>query len=86
MEHTAKHELKLLMRCTLPLTGAGVVDMVVTDLGVFTIDKKHGGGFALVELAPEVTFDEIRAKTQAHVRLDRANSGPSALAVRRRSH
>jgi 3-oxoacid CoA-transferase subunit B len=74
MEHTAKHELKLLKRCTLPLTGAGVVDMVITDLGVFAIDKKHGGGFALIELAPDVTFDEVRAKTQAHVRLDRANS------------
>src|SRR5579885_1586175 len=41
MEHTAKDEKKLLHRCTLPLTGARVVDMVVTDLAVFTIDK-HG--------------------------------------------
>ena len=40
MEHSAKNEAKLLKRCTLPLTGAGVVDMVITDLGVFTIDKK----------------------------------------------
>ena len=40
MEHSAKNEPKLLKRCTLPLTGAGVVDMVITDLGVFTIDKK----------------------------------------------
>src|SRR5207249_12040429 len=39
MEHSAKNEPKLLKRCTLPLTGAGVVDMVITDLGVFTIDK-----------------------------------------------
>src|SRR4029077_6170284 len=52
MEHSAKNEPKLLHRCTLPLTGAGVVDMVITDLGVFAIDKK-GGGMTLVALAPE---------------------------------
>ena len=64
MEHSAKNEPKLLHRCTLPLTGAGVVDMVITDLGVFTIDKK-GGGMTLVALAPDVTLDEIKAKTEA---------------------
>ena len=55
---------KLLHRCTLPLTGAGVVDMVITDLGVFTVDRQ-GGGMTLVELAPEVTLDEIKSKTEA---------------------
>ncbi len=65
MEHSAKNEPKLLKRCTLPLTGAGVVDMVITDLGVFTIDKKGGGGMTLVELAPGSTLDEIRSKTEA---------------------
>ena len=40
MEHSAKNEAKLLKKCNLPLTGAGVVDMVITDLGVFTIDRK----------------------------------------------
>ena len=64
MEHSAKNEPKLLHRCTLPLTGAGVVDMVVTDLGVFTIDRK-GGGMTLITLAPEVTLEEIQAKTEA---------------------
>ena len=64
MEHSAKNESKLLKNCTLPLTGAGVVDMVITDLGVFTIDR-HGGGMTLVELAPEVTLDEIKSKTEA---------------------
>jgi len=44
MEHTAKDERKLLHRCSLPLTGAGVVDMVITDLGVFAIEK-HKPGF-----------------------------------------
>jgi 3-oxoacid CoA-transferase subunit B len=66
MEHSAKNEPKLLKRCTLPLTGAGVVDMVITDLGVFTIDKKGGGGMTLVELAPGATLEEIRSKTQAN--------------------
>src|SRR6266853_1181971 len=69
MEHTAKDEPKLLKRCNLPLTGAGVVDMVITDLGVFAIDKKGGTGMVLIELAPGVSFDEIRAKTEASFRL-----------------
>jgi 3-oxoacid CoA-transferase subunit B len=66
MEHSAKNEPKLLKHCTLPLTGAGVVDMVITDLGVFTIDKKGRGGMTLVEVAPGVSLDEIRAKTEAN--------------------
>jgi 3-oxoacid CoA-transferase subunit B len=64
MEHTAKDEPKLLHRCNLPLTGAGVVDMVITDLGVFQIDR-HGSGMTLLELAPEVSLQEIRGKTEA---------------------
>jgi 3-oxoacid CoA-transferase subunit B len=74
MEHTAKakdgsEEKKLLHRCTLPLTGAGVVDMVITDLGVLTIDKKAGAGMALIELADGVTADEVKAKTEASFRV-----------------
>src|SRR2546430_10975915 len=65
MEHTAKDEPKLLKRCNLPLTGAGVVDMVITDLGVFMIDKKGAGGMTLIELAPGVDAEEIKAKTEA---------------------
>ena len=72
MEHSAKNEPKLLKHCTLPLTGAGVVDMVITDLGVFTIDKKGGGGMTLVELAPGATLDEIRNKTEASYRTSNA--------------
>jgi 3-oxoacid CoA-transferase subunit B len=64
MEHSAKNEPKLLRKCTLPLTGAGVVDMVITDLGVFTIDRK-GGGMTLIELASGVTLDDVKAKTEA---------------------
>jgi 3-oxoacid CoA-transferase subunit B len=72
MEHSAKNEPKLLHRCTLPLTGAGVVDMVITELGVFTVDKNDGAGMTLIELAPQVTLDEIRSKTQASFKV--ANS------------
>ena len=66
MEHANKHgESKVLERCTLPLTGAGVVDMIVTDLCVMSCDKGNGGGLTLIELAPGVTLDEVRAKTGA---------------------
>jgi 3-oxoacid CoA-transferase subunit B len=66
MEHNDKSGgPKFMHRCTLPLTGAAVVDLVVTDLAVFEIDKKGGKGARLVELAPGVTLDEIRAKTEA---------------------
>jgi 3-oxoacid CoA-transferase subunit B len=69
MEHTAKDEPKLLHKCNLPLTGAGVVDMVITDLGVFAIDRKKGG-MTLTELAPGVTVDEITKKTEATFKVD----------------
>ena len=65
MEHVAKDSPKLLKQCSLPLTGSGVVDMVITDLAVFTIDKTGKGGMRLIELAPGVTLDEVKAKTQA---------------------
>jgi 3-oxoacid CoA-transferase subunit B len=81
MEHVAKGkdgsvEPKLLTACTLPLTGAGVVDVVITDLGVFTIDKKGSGGMSLIELADGVTLDEIKANTQGAftVSIDRQQS------------
>ena len=55
MEHCEKSGApKLLKHCTLPLTGAGVVDLLITDLGVFEIDRK-GGGMRLLELASGVT-------------------------------
>jgi len=64
MEHTAGGKPKLLQRCTLPLTGAGVVDMVVTDQAVFAVDRR-GGGMTLLELAPGVTVESLRAVTEA---------------------
>jgi 3-oxoacid CoA-transferase subunit B len=69
MEHVARDGPKLLNRCTLPLTGAGVVDLVVTDLGVFQIDRKGADGMTLIELADGVTLEEITAKTQAPFKL-----------------
>ena len=66
MDHANKAgESKVLERCSLPLTGAGVVDMIITDLCVMTCDKANGGGLTLIEIAPGVTLDEIKAKTQA---------------------
>ena len=66
MEHVAKDGAsKLLKECTLPLTGKRVVDMVISELGVFTIDKTGNGGVTLIELADGVTVDEVKAKTKA---------------------
>src|ERR1700678_4504097 len=69
MEHSAKDGPKLLHHCNLPLTGARVVDLVITDLGVFSIDKHGLRGMALIELAPGATLDEIAAKTEASYRV-----------------
>lgn len=64
MEHTNKAgESKVLKECTLPLTGKEVVDLVITDLAVFEVER--GKGMTLIELAPGVTEEEVRAKTQA---------------------
>ena len=62
MEHTAKGKPKLLKECTLPLTGTGVVDLLITDLGEFERDER---GLRLVEIADGVTKDDIAAKTEA---------------------
>ncbi|WP_185985002.1 3-oxoacid CoA-transferase subunit B [Aureimonas mangrovi] len=69
MEHVAKAKdgttsPKILNECTLPLTGAGVVDMIITDLGVFEV-AEDGSGLTLVELAEGASLDDIRANTEA---------------------
>ena len=74
MEHSAKDGSKLLKKCTLPLTGERVVDMVVTDLAVFTIDKHSSDGMALIELAEGVTLDEVKSKTEAEFRVALKNA------------
>ena len=66
MEHCSKSgDPKFIPACTLPLTGKNVVDMIVTDLAVFQ-RPDHDSPFRLIELAPGVTKEDIRAKTTAH--------------------
>jgi 3-oxoacid CoA-transferase subunit B len=61
MEHSSKNgEHKILQRCTLPLTGVGVVDRIITELGVFDITSD---GLAATEIAPGITLEEIRTRT-----------------------
>jgi 3-oxoacid CoA-transferase subunit B len=65
MDHVEKSGApKLLKACNLPLTGAGVVDLLITDLGVFDVARGKAP-LKLIELAPGVTEDEVRAKTEA---------------------
>ena len=66
MDHCAKDgSPKFIPSCTLPLTGANVVDMIITDLCVLKRED-HNSPFKLIELAPGVTVDEVAAKTTAY--------------------
>jgi len=70
MEHCEKSGApKLVKACNLPLTGQGVVDLVITDLGVFEVNRGRSP-LRLVELAEGVTLDEVRAKTEASFETD----------------
>ena len=70
MEHVAKDgSYKIVDECSLPYTGKGVVQRIITDLAVIDITPQDpvtgsGGGLTLVELAPSVTEDEVREKTE----------------------
>ncbi len=65
MEHTARGESKLLERCTLPLTGVACVHLLITDYGVFSFD----GGLSLLEIADDLSVEEVRAATGASFRV-----------------
>lgn len=62
MEHTAKGNHKILSECTFPLTGAGVVDIIITDLGFMEVTPE---GLVLREIAPSVSVEEVQAATGA---------------------
>ncbi len=65
MDHTNKHGAsKILKECTLPLTGTGVVDRIITGLGVFDVKP---GGLEIVEMAPDVTREDILEATEAKI-------------------
>jgi 3-oxoacid CoA-transferase subunit B len=71
MEHTSRSgEPKILKSCTLPLTGRRCVHRIITDLCVFDVDPERRE-LVLVELAPDVTVEEVRAKTEAAFRVSR---------------
>jgi len=77
MEHEAKGSPKLLKNCNLPLTGQRVTDLVITDLGVFTLTRTGAPSMVLIELADGVSLDEITAKTEAAFTV-RLTSGAAA--------
>ncbi len=84
MEHSAKNgEHKILQNCTLPLTGKGVVNRVITELGVFDVNSD---GLKAIELAPGVTLEEVRVKTGCQVDLSHSRPRPDEPAQRRVRH
>jgi 3-oxoacid CoA-transferase subunit B len=72
MEHTAKDgAYKIVEECSLPYTGRGVVQRIITDLCVLDVtDAEHDWALRLVELAPNVTLEEVRDRTESPVMVD----------------
>ena len=68
MEHTAKGNPKILKSCTLPLTAAGQVNLIVTEMGVMEITPE---GIVLKEINPEFTVDQVQAATEATLIIDK---------------
>ncbi|WP_375188653.1 3-oxoacid CoA-transferase subunit B [Sphingobium yanoikuyae] len=65
MDHVSKNgSAKILPECSLPLTGKGVVDVIITDLAVIAVDRRVGG-LSLLEIAPGITVDDVIEKTDA---------------------
>ena len=64
MEHTAKGNHKILKKCRLPLTAAGQVNMIITEMGVMEITP---GGIVLTEINPEFTVEQVQAATEAQL-------------------
>ncbi|KPJ22400.1 3-oxoacid CoA-transferase subunit B [Streptococcus phocae] len=67
MEHTNKGRHKILKECTLPLTAKGVVDMIITEMGVFKVTPE---GIQVVEISDDFTFDEVQAATGVPLIMD----------------
>jgi 3-oxoacid CoA-transferase subunit B len=65
MEHTAKGEARIVKECSLPLTGKGVVHLIITDLAVFEVHKDENLSLRLIDKAPDISLSEIRMKTNA---------------------
>ena len=64
MEHTAKGKPKILKECNLPLTAAGEVDVIVTEMCVIRVTKE---GLVLTEINPEFTLEDVKAATEAEL-------------------
>ena len=70
MEHTARGEAKILTQCRLPLTGQGVVHLIITDLCVLRVDEPGRPGLTLIDLAPGVSVEDVRRQTEASFRVE----------------
>ena len=62
MEHTVKGNHKILKECNLPLTAAGEVNLIITEMGVIEVKEE---GLVLIEINPEFTVEEVQAATEA---------------------